>query len=243
MTTDNILVAVSAYAGDQHQVENNLSVYLHHGFKVMVLSPADAPIINLSDPAVICMSAGRACWAGKEALNRHIKFMEILADTRYEYFLFNDADSFCLAEQLPAYLSEDVIWSNEVRDTNPGASMLPKIAMQPPYFFSRRALAGMLATKDHLPTSYYGEQKTPEGWPLPIPTECPDHLMLQLAHGSGFAHKSFFTGASFETASGIGQETMAALVRQRGFVFLHSIKEKHVLERLKMERKEYLRTH
>lgn len=231
------LVAISAYAGDLHQVENNLGLYGHHGTQMIVLSPEDAPIVRVSDPKVICLVAGRKCWAGPEALTRHILFMEILSRFQHRYFLFNDADSFCLSPKIPAYLYErDVIFSNEVLDTNPGTSMLPKIAMQPPYFFSRNCLAGMLRTKDKLPTSYYGEQKTPEGWPLPIPTHCPDHLMLQLAHGSGFAHENYRDGASFETNSSHGLNVMSDLVRNHGRVMLHSVKTKLALDQLVSDR-------
>jgi hypothetical protein len=236
----NTLVAVSAYAGDSHQVKNNMPTYLHHKCPVLIMSPEDAPIERMD--GAMCMVGGLRCWAGQKALDRQIKFLEILLHFPYEHYLFHDADSICLSPEIPAYLyEEDTIWSNEVLDTNPGLSMLPKIAMQPPYFFSRRALRGMLACKGNLPTSYYGDQKTPEGWPLPIPTECPDHLMLQLAHGSGFGHKNFLTGASFETASPHGLETMVGLVRHHGRVLVHSVKTKLVLDRLLQEHAIYRR--
>lgn len=237
----NLLVAVSAYAGDYDQVEAFLPVYLHHGAKVVILSPEDKPILSVSNPDVLCLTAGEACWAGPKAIARQIKFLEVLSAFPHEYFLFNDADSFCLAPNLPGYIREDVVWSNEVVDTNPGPSYLPKLAMQPPYFFSKRALKAMLAVKNNLPTSYYGESKTPEGWPMPVPTDCPDHLMLQLSHACG--HKSFFHGASFETVSPRGLEIMAELVREHGRIFIHSVKSKAVFGRLMHERKECLRTH
>ena len=41
---DNTLVAVSAYAGDLNQVQNNMPLYRHHQCPVVILSPSDAPI-------------------------------------------------------------------------------------------------------------------------------------------------------------------------------------------------------
>jgi hypothetical protein len=244
LNNPDTLVAISAYAGDVHQVENNLPFYKHHGCKVVVLSPEDAPITAVSDPNVICMTVGKRCWAGRAAIERQIKFMELLSHFPHGYFLFNDSDSLCISAQIPKYVYEqDTVWSNEVLDTNPGASMLPKIAMQPPYFFSKRALRAMLDIKDNLPTSYYGEVSPMEDGRLPIPTECPDHLMLQLAHGSGFGHASFHHGASFETASDIGMSTMSELVRNHGRVLLHSVKTAKVLHKLVADRREFLRTH
>jgi hypothetical protein len=66
---------------------------------------------------------------------------------------------------------------------------------------------------------------------------------MQLVMGSGFGHKSFFTGASFETGTEIGLNTMSELVRNHGRVLIHSVKTKHAIDRLKADRKEYVRTH
>lgn len=238
------LVAVSAYSGDVHQIEQNLELYKHHGCRVVILSPEDGAITGVSDPEILCLMAGKRCWAGPAAIDRQLRFLELLSHFPHGYFLFHDADSICLSPQLPRYLYEhDMVWSNEVTDTNPGASLLPKIAMQPPYFFSKRALRGMLNCKDNLPTSYYGEVTPLENGRLPIPTECPDHLMLQLAHGSGYGHFNYHHGASFETASDVGLLTMSGLVREHGRVLIHSVKTKQVLDRLTNDRKEFLRTH
>jgi len=235
------LVAVSAYAGDQQQVENNLPYYLHHGCPVVILSPADAPITKVADSRVHCQWAGEKGWIGPQTLERQRKFLEMLLVFPQKYFLFNDADSVCLAQRLPRYLYDhpDMLWSNEVLDTNPAPSLLPKIALQPPYFMSRKVIMGMLGTADNLPTSYTGV--SPEGWTMPFPTNCIDHYMLQLICGSGYAHFNFHSGASFETTSQHGLETMADLVRIYGRDMIHQIKTKPVLDRLVNEHVTYLR--
>jgi hypothetical protein len=231
------LVAVSAYAGDKNQVEHNLPVYIHHECPVLILSPEDAPITEVSHPLVVCRSAGLKGWIGPQTLERQRKFLEILLEYPFGHFLFNDADSMCLSPEIPKYLYEspDTIWSNEVVDTNPAPSFLPKIALQPPYFLSRKSIEGMLKCVNNLPISYYGEPQSPEGWPLPFPTECIDHWMLQVAHGSGFPHMNFFTGASFETKSKHGITIMSDLVRGHGKVLIHSVKTADVINRLRMD--------
>jgi hypothetical protein len=236
------LVAVSAYSGDQDQVENNLYHYMHHGCPVVILSPADAPITKVADSRVHCQWAGEKGWIGPQTLVRQRLFLEMLLKFPQKYFLLNDADSVCLSSILPRYLYQhpDMIWSNEVLDTNPSPSLLPKLALQPPYFFSRKAVKGMLAMADNLPTSYTGT--SPDGWTLPFPTECIDHYMLQLAIGSGFPHFNFHTGASFETTSQHGLETMAELVRHHGRDMIHQIKTKPVLDRLVREHEGYIRS-
>lgn len=229
------LVVISAYAGDLNQVEANMPVYLHHERPVVVLSPVDAPITRVvSAPQVVCMSDGLKGWIGPQTLERQRKFFEMMLKFPHQHFLLNDADSFCLSPEIPAYLYKepDTIWSNEVLDTNPSPSLLPKLALQPPYFLSRRTLEGMIKASSNLPTSYHLESKSPEGWPLPFPTECIDHWMLQVAHGSGYPHKNFQNGASFETKSPHAFAEMQNVVRNYGRVMIHSVKTPEVLHQL-----------
>lgn len=237
------LVVVSAYAGDVHQVEHNLPYYLHHECPVVIMSPTDAPIKACSDKRVICLNDGLKGWTGPQTLQRHLRFLKLMLKFPHEHFLFNDSDSLCLDPQLPAYLYDwpDTIWSNEVRDTNPAPSMLPKLALQPPYFMSRKSIEAMLLASKNLPTSYYGEVKSPEGWPLPFPTECIDHYVLQLACGTGLPHQSFFHGASFETDSPHGLATMLDLVRNHGRILIHSVKSPLALHHLAVANIEFRR--
>lgn len=228
------LVAVSAYAGDKHQVEHNLPVYLHHECPVVIFSPEDAPITDI--PHVSHRHAGLKGWIGPQTLERQRKFLEGLLEFQFGHFLFNDADSMCLSPEIPKYLYDDpdCVWANVVQDTNPAPSFLPKVALQPPYFFSRKVVQGLLSVTQ-LPTSYYGEPQSPDGWPLPFPTECIDHWMLQVAVGSKFPYRNFFTGASFETRHEHGLTIMSDLVRGHGRVLIHSIKSESILTRLRAD--------
>lgn len=231
------LVVVSAYAGDLKQVENNMPLYRHHKCPVLVLSPSDAPITEVSG-AHHCAWLGLKGWIGKHTLERQRLFFEAMLNTNKRYFLLNDADSVCLSAKLPDYLynDPDVLWSNEVLDTNPAPCLLPKLALQPPYFFSRKVLKGLLKAAENPPMSYLLNEKSPEGWPLPFPTECIDHWMLQVACGSGYPHKSFPDGQSFETTSDHGLNVMSEHVRVRGSIFIHQVKTLAVLKQLWKDR-------
>ena len=230
------LIAISAYAGDAHQVEQNLPFYLHHGCPVVVLSPEDKPITKVSDPNIHCWWGGKSGWIGAHTLERQRIFLTRLLEFPAKFFLLNDADSLCLSPKIPDYLYSypDVIWSNEVVDTNPAPSMLPKLALQPPYFFSRQGLEAMLRASTNLPCSYF-TRENPTDWPLPFPTECIDHWMLQVAEGSGLTHSTFRDGISFNTRTPEEIEAMASWVRA-GKIFLHSVKTKDALDRMVRER-------
>lgn len=227
---ENTLVVVSAYAGDQHQVEDLFPVYRHHGCPILILSPTDAPIIQLSGnpDGVYYQQRGLAEWAGEKALDRHKSFLSLLSSLPYERFLFNDADSCCLSARLPNELWDGSCWSNEVLDTNSAPSKLPKIAMQPPYAFNHDALQKLASVLESPATSY--STVTAEG-ELPVPTLCPDHLQLQLCHAAEVPHRNFLKGASWETRSELGISEMCRRVRE-GTIFCHSVKAPDRLHRL-----------
>lgn len=236
---EDTLVAVSGYLGDIHQVEQNLSLYLHHRCPVLVLSPADAPIISVSNPDVHCAWVGRREWAGAKSLDRHVEYLKILWAMPQNWFLFHDSDSVCLESQLPQCIyAEKAAWSNEVRDLNIGKSHLEKIACQPPYFFHREVLRQMLEVSSSPPPSYYGEITGD-----PVVTSCIDHFHWQLTAGCGFPHHSFLNGASWETESESGLREMARIVRYEGKTFIHSVKSKRALDRLIAEREFYVSRH
>jgi len=229
------LVAIAAYAGDQNQVENNLPYYLHHGCTTLVLSPDDAPITSVSDSRVHCWWGGGKGWIGPHTLERQRIHMARMLEMDFDFYLFNDADSLCICPEIPSYLYAypNTIWSNEVTDTNPAPSMLPKLALQPPYFFSRAGLEAMLLASGNLPCSYFTRQN-PTDWPLPFPTECIDHWMLQVAEGAsrrGIKHSTFRDGVSFNTKTPGEIDAMASWVRV-GKNMLHSIKTKPALDRM-----------
>jgi hypothetical protein len=233
----NTGVFVSAYAGDKHQVESNLSAFMHHECPVIILSPANAPITEVSDSRVHCQWMGEAGWAGPHTLVRHRLFLEAMLKFDFQWYLMNDADSICLSPELPAYLYEGrLAWSNEVRDLNAGTSHIEKIAVQPPYFFHRDVLVGLIKAAENPPVSYYGELTGD-----PIPTGCIDHYHWQLTVGSGFPHFNFHTGASWETTSEFGLDQMARAVNYLGKVLIHQVKSRYVLERLLLEYRQFLR--
>lgn len=223
----NLLIAVSAYAGDQHQVEANLPCYLHHNVSVLILSPEDAPVRRLAgDPRGVYYSfAGNVQYFGPESLQRHKRFLEILLAAPYDHYLFHDSDSVCLSPKLPEYLGGEILWSNEVLDTHDAPSQLPKLALQPPYFFTRRVLERLLDFADRPATSYTSHE-------LPVPTGCIDHYMLQIAHAAGVEHRSFPDGASWDTRTEIGITEMARKVRDEGTIFVHQVKSSGVLHHL-----------
>lgn len=229
----NTLIAISAYAGDIGQVETNLPAYLHHGCPVLLLTPTDAPIERISCAKVKCRSVGLKGWIGPQTLERQRLFLELMLKESHQlWFLLHDADSICLTPRIPAYLYEhqSVFWSNEVLDTNPGSSILPKIALQPPYFFSRFVLEQLLEAAKHPSASYF--DPTPHG-DLPVPTECIDHYMLQLVYGvQTISHRNFINGASFRTDTSEELATMVDLVQTHGHVMIHQVKRHEVYHRL-----------
>lgn len=236
-----LLVAVSAYSGDRDQVETNFECYAHHGAPVLILSPADAPIEDVAGAE--CATAGKAGWIGKHTLERQRLFLKILLDEGADFVLFNDADSVCLSPKIPRYLYDNpnIFWSNEVLDTNPAPSRLPKLAFQPPYFLSRGVIRAMLRVAATPALSFM--EKSPKGWPLPLPTQCIDHWMLQVVYAAGIRHRGFPDGASFETKSEHGLNTMKDHVGRQGKVFIHQVKTKSVLDSLLESRLSYLKTY
>lgn len=224
------LVVVSGYAGDAKQVRDFLPIYRRHGFPVLVLSPTDSPITGLP-----CFShtVGLRGYTGPHTLERQQLSMEFLATKPFTHFLWHDADSLCLRKDLPRHLyDEDVLWSNEVLDTNAAPSLLPKFALQPPYFFSRRVLLALLEGAKHPATSYYQGADRSQEHVLPVPTECIDHWMLQVAYGGGVVHKNHPDGACFETRSEHGFQTMVHHVRDLKKRMVHSIKTAEVARKL-----------
>lgn len=247
ITRDDTLVVVHCYAGDAHLVEAYLPQYLHHGCKVLILSPEDAPV-RIEHPGVECRQAGQAAYFGQASLDRQRLHLELLLEYPHRYYLLNDADSMCLSAEIPAYLygSTGTVWSNEVRETRPHPSPYPKIAMQPPYFMDRDTLARLVAVpyiEAHPITPYI------------------DWLMVALVSEAGLEHRSFPDGKSMpawrhgpipetqqlghnyvhvQEAKGFdGAQRMRLHVRQ-GVVMVHSIKHPPVRDLLVRDRAQYV---
>jgi hypothetical protein len=228
-------VAVCCYAGDQHYVIKALDNYLQHECPVVVLSPEDSKA-EIRYPGIENRFAGKRAYIGQDSLDRQRKHMELLLTFPEEYFLVHDSDSVCLTPELPHYLYEepDILWSNLVNDDIPEHQAaypegFPHIAMQPPYFMSRKTVRALL-------TGTEGVIANPT---LPFI----DHFFPQLAWATKWPYRGFPDGASCSTDPSLpcGEQILAKLVRESGHVFLHSIKRREVLDRLMEERKTFLR--
>lgn len=180
---DDTLIVVHGYAGDADRVLRHMPLYLHHERPVLVLSPEDAPITYLGNLGDIGYRAvGNRAYIGQLSLDRQHEHLKILAREPFEWFLANDSDSFCIPAKIPAYLYEDsnIFWSNEVPEPRPHTSPLPKLALQPPYFFHKSVLTKMLEVAPGIVMH-------------PI-TQYIDHYMLQLAYAAGVRHAAFHHG-------------------------------------------------
>lgn len=177
--------------GDAFEIEAMLPFYEHHKRPVVIFSPEDAPIKVMGRHH--CRHAGRRGYIGQETLDRQRDYLRILLSypVEMEWFLMHDSDSVCLTSEIPSYLYEDknVVWSNELEEPRPHPSPLPKIAMQPPYFFSREALIKMLSICDRIKAH-------------PI-TPYVDHYMLQLVYEAKLTHKEYVKGIMIHPAKGV----------------------------------------
>lgn len=236
----NLLVAVSCYAGDAHQVENNFKYYSHHGVPVIVLSPENAPVRQIEkaeSTETYYHQLGQAGWIGPHTLGRQKKFLQVLQQqSEFDYFIFHDADSVCLSPKLPSYLfkNSDIFFSNEMPNYDGEPSFLPKVAFEPPFVFSRRVLERLLLFADRPAHSYPVDSVS-----YSLSSQAIDHFMLRIAESAGVPHRPFFDGAGFNTQTSEGLEAMLESVREGGKIFLHSIKTMEVLQRVEEARKQH----
>lgn len=212
MKPTNTLVTVHCYAGDKNLVERHLPFYEHHGHRVLILSPRDS---GVSFFGKLCMQAGHRAYIGQDSLDRQIYHMKLALEFPAEFFLMNDADSLCVSPQIPEYLyndSNETIWSNEVVEPRPHESPYPKIAMQPPYFLTRKSLEKIVKIasliKAHPITPYI------------------DWAMLAWSYEAGLRHLSF---QSKEKQIELGEPPSPAhhaaeRIRRCGMVMLHPVK-------------------
>lgn len=180
---ENTLISVHGYTGDVDRVTRHMPLYLHHERPVLILSPEDAPILRTGVPGNIGYHAvGKRAYIGQFSLDRQHEHLKVLEREPFDWFLANDSDSFCIPPRIPLYLYErpDIFWSNEVPEPRPHASPLPKLALQPPYFFHKSSLSKML-------------EFAPGIVMHPI-TQYIDHYMLQLTHAAGVRHETFRHG-------------------------------------------------
>lgn len=177
MNEINTIVAVCCYAGDRDLVERAMPVHLAHGCSVVILSPKDSAV---EFPGILCHKVGRRAYIGPDSLHRQLQYFKVLLEYPHEYFLLNDADSFCVSAKIPDRLyaeCDGVVWSNEVGEPRPHVSPYPKIAMQPPYFLHRSSMEKMLKVGHSLNVH-------------PI-TPYVDWFMLAMACEAGLKHRPF----------------------------------------------------
>lgn len=232
MSKPSVLVTVHGYSGDQHQIRELMPVYQHHGYPIVVVGPADSPIEHMDGH--ICINAGRRAYIGQDSWDRQYLQLKALLKFPQEWFLLNDSDSFVMTPKLPDYLFQDenTVYSNEVTDFRvPGESWqgqppwpldyhkgYPLIAMQPPYFLSRKALQKIVDTCE-------GLQACPT-------TPFIDWWWVPACFRAHLKHRPFTGGASCETVTPNGLTVMSNCVRD-GAIFIHSVKSGAVMQHLR----------
>ena len=235
----NTRVCVFCYSGDAHQVQLLLPSFLSHNCPVTIFSPEDAPVESLDIPEgadVTFRIGGKREYIGVQSIRRQELHFRMMLDFPEQFFFCNDADSLCLSPDLPAYLYKepDTIWSNEIPDLmheRPVGHKLPRIALHPPWFFSRATIERILGWSPYVD-------------PDPI-TPVIDHWLLQIAHPLGMPHKDFqHGGTSFPTENDeFHFGVMSGKVRYSGTVFVHTVKSARVLNRLLEDRAFYLKNY
>ncbi len=226
------LVSVHGYYGDSAQIRNALRYYEHHQCPVVIFSPEDSPILRMGPH--ICRTAGRRAYIGQLSLDRQYAQMRCLLDYPFEWFLANDSDSLCISPKLPEYLYEDpeILWSNEVSDLmhqRQPSYQWPRLAFQPPYFFSRSVLEAMLRTQ----RTFLTDQQTP----------FIDWLMMAIAIAGNIKHQNFPHGVSCPSSDYNTRRYMCDRVANHGAVMIHSIKTPIALQEVVSARHQHSRSH
>lgn len=231
----NTRISVHCYEGDGHQVRDALQLYLHHMCPVTILSPEDSRVV-IDNPGVECRFAGvrgdsvrtvkipcepvaRIVTGGDTANARQVAQLKLLLTYPEEWFLMNDADSFCLSPEISPYLYEDTgkIWCGVAHDPNEAGYRaaglprdFPRFALQPPYFAHRSVIERMVAT-------------TPQVNAHEFPWI--DHFMMHMAYLAKVRYQNFTDGygADLDRYPENLPPCIRA-VRREGKVFIHSAK-------------------
>lgn len=218
-------IAVHCYEGDAELVKRAMPIHKAHGCDIVCLSPTDSPV-NI--PIAQCQFAGNKAYIGEQSWIRQREQLKILMTYPHDFFLLNDADSFCVSARIPDRLyveSEDTLWSNEVVEPRPHASPYPKIAAQPPYFLTRRSLQRIIDAYSKVPLH-------------PI-TPYIDFAMIAWACEAGLKHRSFEeleTPSSYVFRPSTNDPEDAAWqcldyrIRYRGVCMCHPIKTQQQLD-------------
>lgn len=227
-------VVIWCYAGDQHHVIKALGQYLHHQCPVVVLSPGDLPA-EIRYPGIENRISGHSGWVGQVCIDRMLCHFRTMLTFPETHFLVHEDDSVCLSPEIPRYLYEepDTIWANAIANNIPEQQQyypdgFPKVALQAPYFISRGTIEKLLKASESV--------KTNPGLPYG------DHYLVQLALQAGVPYKGFWNGITCGTNFEKGLNAMFDQVVYGGAVFLHSIKDKGILDLMIMARKAYVRS-
>jgi hypothetical protein len=225
-------IVVHAYAGDAHQVRTALSQYEHHQAPVVVLSPADSPVRIVGTDY---QARGKRAYTGQLTLDRQREHLEVLLGYSERFFLLHDSDSICLEPQLPEqlYAEPDTVWYNP----SPTARFLkakgsPPIegyenVFQPPLFCSRESIEKMLDVSDEAMAE------------LPAFAKLIDWYFVAMTRHANLEAKPLPYAISRPIWNTYEIARVYAMVRTRGFIFLHSVKTRNALETFVSARAEY----
>jgi len=224
------LVSCHGYFGDSAQIKNMLRYQEHHQCPLIIVSPVDSRIDRMGPH--ICRFAGQRQYIGQLSLDRQFAQLRLLLDYPFDFFLANDSDSLCISPKIPDYLyhEPDVFWSNEVSDLMHARRpeyQWPRLAFQPPYFFSRAVLERMVATQGTFPTD--------------MQTPFIDWLMMAICVAGKIPHKNFRDGISCPTSDFNSLRHMCNHITQRGAVMLHSVKRPQALQEIVSARHQWNR--
>lgn len=231
---EGTIIAVNGWEGDRPLIEDLMWMHEQHECPIVVLSPNDSRITSMRGH--ICAWAGEREWAGFKSLRRQIEYYRIMLTFPWNYCLFHDGDSVCLSPEIPRYLYEnDVLWSNEISDMmhkRPDSYFLPRIALQPPWFMSRKIMERLLRELD---TSMPYNEQTP----------VIDWMLMAVCDTTGIPHRCFRNGFSLPTHPGAGEHRQRALdlVGKQGAEFAHTVKSFNDLVTFIEARANFLGTH
>lgn len=245
---DNTRVVVCCYNGDAHQVVAMMDAYTHHGCPITVMSPSDSAVMLAGVDNYHC---GKRAYIGQDCLDRWVMQLRAMLRTCPEnWFLIHDSDSIVLDPLLPDYLYEhDVLWSNQINNTiqqqqigfeNALIPHMPRIAMQPPWFMSRRVIERLLSVADDprlrcnpvLPFIDF----MMVGMAILSETE---YRALPFAVSCAISNPNVTDAATLKML-GENRPFIAHQVRHNGLNFIHSVKDGETCKLLLDARKEYL---
>lgn len=234
---EDTLISVHCYAGDADLVRRALPIHMAHGRPVVVMSPVDSSV-TVYGIGVSCVSSGKRAYIGADSWTRQHEHMKLLLSYPAEYFLLNDADSFCVSAKIPdGYYAraEGAIWAGIIEESRPHRSPYPKLALHPPYFLSRDSMHRMLVASAR----------------VSIPQETPyiDHAMLAWACEAGLSlhahaelqHDSPVTFSSDTPPEVRCWQELDHRIRHTGMVMMHPIKTQEQLQLCVGARKFYER--